>query len=85
MSRINVIDQHNANPEQKALLDAIQGQLGMVPNFLKVSHLVWRSARPNPSLERTSTGLALGPRGFSGYRPPRGPSANPAGSAQLKR
>ena len=36
MSRINVIDQHNANPEQKALLDAIQGQLGMVPNFLKV-------------------------------------------------
>lgn len=36
MSRINVIDPHNANPEQKALLDAIQGQLGMVPNFLKV-------------------------------------------------
>lgn len=36
MSRINVIDQHNANAEQKALLDAIQGQLGMVPNFLKV-------------------------------------------------
>ncbi|MEK6667670.1 peroxidase-related enzyme [uncultured Aquabacterium sp.] len=36
MSRINVIDQHNANPEQKALLDAIQGKLGMVPNFLKV-------------------------------------------------
>ncbi|MBT9611177.1 MAG: carboxymuconolactone decarboxylase family protein [Aquabacterium sp.] len=33
---MNVIDQHNANPEQKALLDAIQGQLGMVPNFLKV-------------------------------------------------
>ncbi|TAK99637.1 MAG: carboxymuconolactone decarboxylase family protein [Aquabacterium sp.] len=36
MSRINVIEQHNANAEQKALLDAIQGQLGMVPNFLKV-------------------------------------------------
>ena len=36
MSRINVIDPHNANAEQKALLDAIQGQLGMVPNFLKV-------------------------------------------------
>lgn len=36
MSRIHVIDQHNANAEQKALLDAIQGQLGMVPNFLKV-------------------------------------------------
>ena len=40
---------------------------------------------PNPSLERTSTGLPLGPRGLSGYRPPRGPSANPVGSAQLKR
>lgn len=36
MSRITVIDHHNANVEQKALLDAIQGQLGMVPNFLKV-------------------------------------------------
>jgi len=40
---------------------------------------------PNPSLERTSTGLALGPRRFSGYRPPRGPSANPVPAAQLKR
>lgn len=36
MSRIHVVEQHNANAEQKALLDAIQGQLGMVPNFLKV-------------------------------------------------
>ncbi len=36
MSRIQVIEQSNANAEQKALLDAIQGQLGMVPNFLKV-------------------------------------------------
>ena len=36
MSRIAVIEHHNANAEQKALLDAIQAQLGMVPNFLKV-------------------------------------------------
>jgi uncharacterized peroxidase-related enzyme len=36
MSRITVIDHHNANPEQQGLLDAIQSQLGMVPNFLKV-------------------------------------------------
>ena len=36
MSRITVIEQNTANAEQKALLDAIQGQLGMVPNFLKV-------------------------------------------------
>jgi uncharacterized peroxidase-related enzyme len=36
MSRIAIIDNHNADFEQKALLDAIQGQLGMVPNFLRV-------------------------------------------------
>ena len=36
MSRINVIDHNNANTDQKVLLDAIQSQLGMVPNFLKV-------------------------------------------------
>ena len=36
MSRINVINHDNANAEQKELLDAIQSQLGMVPNFLKV-------------------------------------------------
>ena len=36
MSRINVINNDNANAEQQGLLDAIQAQLGMVPNFLKV-------------------------------------------------
>jgi len=36
MSRITIVDSSNANAEQQALLDAIQGQLGMVPNFLKV-------------------------------------------------
>ena len=36
MSRITVIDHSNANTEQAQLLDAIQAQLGMVPNFLKV-------------------------------------------------
>lgn len=36
MSRINVVTTQTANDEQKGLLDAIQGQLGMVPNFLKV-------------------------------------------------
>lgn len=36
MSRINVVTNENANAEQKQLLDAIQSQLGMVPNFLKV-------------------------------------------------
>ncbi|MGR9106434.1 MAG: carboxymuconolactone decarboxylase family protein [Gammaproteobacteria bacterium] len=36
MNRIHVVNPENANPEQKTLLDAIQSQLGMVPNFLKV-------------------------------------------------
>lgn len=36
MSRITVVDQNNASAEQKALFDAIQSQLGLVPNFLKV-------------------------------------------------
>jgi len=36
MSRINTVSNETANTEQKALLDAIQAQLGIVPNFLKV-------------------------------------------------
>lgn len=36
MSRIHVVERSTATPEQKVLLDAIQQQLGMVPNFLKV-------------------------------------------------
>ncbi len=36
MSRINVVERDTANAAQAELLDAIQGQLGMVPNFLKV-------------------------------------------------
>lgn len=36
MARINVVTPETANAEQKALFDAIQSQLGIVPNFLKV-------------------------------------------------
>jgi uncharacterized peroxidase-related enzyme len=36
MSRIKMIDRSTADTEQAELLDAIQAQLGMVPNFLKV-------------------------------------------------
>ncbi|MCP4332236.1 MAG: peroxidase-related enzyme [Gammaproteobacteria bacterium] len=36
MSRINVVNADNATVEQAELLDTIQSQLGMVPNFLKV-------------------------------------------------
>jgi hypothetical protein len=44
-----------------------------------------REVLPNPSLERTSTGKALGPRGAHCHHSPRGPSAFPVVSAQLKR
>ena len=37
-----------------------------------------RCVLPNPSVERTSTGMPLGPRRSSGHHPPRGPSAIPA-------
>ena len=40
---------------------------------------------PNPSLERTSTGKALGPLRAHAYHAPRGPSALPLPAAQLKR
>lgn len=36
MARIHIVKPETATAEQKALFDAIQGQLGMVPNFLKV-------------------------------------------------
>jgi uncharacterized peroxidase-related enzyme len=36
MSRINMVTNDNASVEQQTLLDAIESQLGMVPNFLKV-------------------------------------------------
>ncbi|MDP3004659.1 carboxymuconolactone decarboxylase family protein [Methylotenera sp.] len=36
MSRITTITNETANAEQKALLNAIQAQLGMVPNFLRI-------------------------------------------------
>lgn len=36
MARIQIVSVESANAEQKALFDAIQANLGMVPNFLKV-------------------------------------------------
>jgi uncharacterized peroxidase-related enzyme len=36
MSRITTVSNETANIEQRNLLDAIQNQLGMVPNFLRV-------------------------------------------------
>ena len=48
-------------------------------------HRIGRKARPNPSLEATVTGKALGPRARGSYHRPRGPSAFPAPAPQLKR
>jgi len=36
MSRITCVSNEIANDEQRAFFEAIQGQLGMVPNFLRV-------------------------------------------------
>jgi uncharacterized peroxidase-related enzyme len=36
MSRMTIVTQDNADADQKALLDAIHGKLGMVPNFLAI-------------------------------------------------
>lgn len=36
MARINIVTAESATPEQRSLYDAIQAQIGMVPNFLKV-------------------------------------------------
>jgi hypothetical protein len=41
--------------------------------------------RPNPSLERTSTGKTPWPRGAEVHVAPRGQGALPVASAQLKR
>ncbi len=35
MARINLVTTESANPEQRALFEAIHAQLGVVPNFLK--------------------------------------------------
>lgn len=36
MSRLKIVTDQTANADQKALFEAIQKQLGMVPNFLRV-------------------------------------------------
>lgn len=44
-----------------------------------------RKARPNPSLQPTVIGMALGPRSAVVYPAPRGPSAMPLPAAELER
>ena len=53
--------------------------------FVSAGAPLGAEVRPNPSLERTSTGKPPGPRASQCHHPSRGPSAFPVGSAQLKR
>ncbi len=55
-------------------LPPVQGTLGNSNTVL-----------PNPSLELTPSGVALGPRSRRSYHRPLGPSTTPALAAQLKR
>ena len=58
-----------------------------MPVCFGISHRLGspQAVLPNPSLEPTHTGMALGPPGSRCHHSPRGPSAIPARSAQLKR
>ena len=78
---------YKARREARAVQPSGRNHLARVGRFdsRQLSISVVAQARPNPSLERTSTGMALGPRGYAGHHPPRGPSTTPVVSAQLKR
>lgn len=62
MSRIETITQDIANAEQKALLDAIQGKLGMVPNFLGILAYSPDALRAFLGLHGIAEGGALDPQ-----------------------
>lgn len=62
--------------------------VGLVKRVTRLVRLLATHAnavRPNPSLEWTCTGMAVGPRGVVVHHPPRGPTATPAPAPQLKR
>ncbi len=67
-----------------ARLRSVPKPLGFLASPL-ACHRCVLSVLPNPSLEPTRTGMALGPRASRSYHPSRGPSATPALAPQLKR
>ncbi len=69
--------------ERTFLLLAILQALLFLYSVGSVAHA--HQVTPNPSLERTATGGALGPRSGQCHHPLRGPSAPPAAASQLKR
>lgn len=62
MARINLVTHETANAEQKALFDAIQSQLGMVPNFLKVFANSPEALKAFLGLHGIANGGSLDPR-----------------------
>lgn len=62
MSRITTIDPGNASAEQKALFDAIEQQLGSVPNYLKVLANSPVALRAFLGLQRVSGDGSLSPQ-----------------------
>ena len=63
----------------------LQRELLLQPRRWPQTRVQGKRMRPNPSLEPTRTGMALGPRARGSYHRPRGPSAIPALAPQLKR
>ena len=77
-----------SNARANSLRWRVSEQLGKPMALrLALSHRLGspRAVLPNPSLEWTRTGIALSPRAGVVHHPPRGLSAMPARSPQLKR
>lgn len=62
MARINVVTPETASAEQKALFAAIQSQLGIVPNFLRVFANSPAALEAFLGLHGIATGGSLDPR-----------------------
>lgn len=62
MARINVVTHETANAEQSALFDAIQSQLGIVPNFLRVFANSPEALKAFLGLHRIANGGRLDPQ-----------------------
>ena len=77
-------DQQTRSSRRRALL-AFRSQWSWFSSAPTSANAARSPLRPNPSLERTSTGMALGPRARVVYHRPRGPSTTPVPAPQLKR
>ncbi len=62
MSRIALVDHRNANAKQKPLLDAVQAQLGTLPNHVKVLANSPVALKAFVGLQGVSSGGSLSPQ-----------------------